>query len=65
MTSSRTRVCHVQTYFQHHLARIRIINRSREKINQPKKKKQDKEGVEKKEKEGQRHRGKGRMTKLL
>lgn len=47
MTSSRTRVCHVQTYFQHHLACVRIMNRSREKTNQPTKR-QEKEGVEKK-----------------
>ena len=50
MTSSRTRVCHVQTYFQHHLARIRIINRSREKINQPKKKNKIRKGWRKKKK---------------
>ena len=50
MTSSRTRVCHVQTYFQHHLARIRIINRSREKINQPKKKNKIRKGWRKRKK---------------
>lgn len=35
MTSSRTRMCYVQTYFQRHLAHVRIINRGREKTNTP------------------------------